>query len=150
MSYAYQSCSSYKPTFEEDCASLSDKTKTCKYNSYTKRCFCDKIQCRDLDTKYKCENYYIEQSFSQICVYDNEKGCIQEKKLCSEWTPLYGRDYCASFASSRANLFCRYNNGQCFENPRICSPGQMAYSDETNTRLRCENIIPRDDNIKCL
>ena len=76
-SYSYQACSSYKPNFEADCSSLSDKTKTCRYKY--KQCICDKIQCSDLDTKDKCENYYIDQMFSQICVYDNEKGVFNKK-----------------------------------------------------------------------
>ena len=148
-SYSYQACSSYKPNFEADCSSLSDKTKTCRYKY--KQCICDKIQCSDLDTKDKCENYYIDQMFSQICVYDNEKGCIQQKKLCSDWSALYGRDYCASFAAPRSNTHtCRYNNGQCFENLGICSDVLMPFSDERDTRLRCETIIPNEDNYKYL
>lgn len=148
-SYSYQACSSYKPNFEADCSSLSDKTKTCIY--YNKQCICNKIQCSDLDTKYKCENYYIGQSFNEICVYDNERGCFMQNKLCSNWSALYGRDYCEKFRASRPRFHvCRYNNGQCFENLGICSDTLMPYSDETDTRLRCETIIPNEDNYKCL
>ena len=148
-SYSYQACSSYKPNFEADCSSLSDKTKTCRY--YNKQCICNKIQCSDLDTKYKCENYYIDQSFNEICVYDNERGCFMQNKLCSDWSDLYGRDYCEKFRASRPSFHvCRYNNGQCFENLGICSDTLMPYSDETDTRLRCETIIPNENNYKCI
>ena len=147
-SYTYQECSSFKPNFEADCSSLSDKTKTCRY--YNKQCKCKKIQCSDLDTKEKCENYYVKHDYDRFCAYDNEKGCFEQKKYCSEWSFLYGRDLCSSnFEATKSNIHvCRYNDGQCIDNPGNCR--LMTYSDETDPRLKCETIIPTYEYHKCL
>ena len=149
-SYAYQSCSLYKPNYEADCSSLSDKTKICRYKY--NQCICENLQCSDFDTKEKCEKfyYYIDNiGHRRSCVYDSKKGCTLEKKFCSDWTPLYGADLCKSFESSRPNRDCRYNDGQCLENPGACSNYLMVYSDEVETRLRCETLIPSQDNYRC-
>lgn len=150
FSNAYRDCSLFKPDFEKDCSSLSDKTKICEYKN--KLCKCRDIQCKDLDTKEKCENSYIEEhylKFGQKCIYDTEKGCFEGYKLCSEWNPIYGKEYCILFYASKTHYECRYLNGECIENLGMCN-FQAIISKDQDLKSTCESIIPLYEKYKCV
>ena len=115
-------------------ATFEPKEKICVLNSGNNGCILRQIQCSDITSPVSCTGIILPSKY-RICLYDEEKSCIEVNKECVD---VHEKNDCVGY-SPNSLIKCAWDDAKgCFDTS--CEDMEVD---------KCESYIPVDSSKQC-